>query len=160
MRPKRKELPILVFSILLPQVIGFIGAYFTFPSIASWYLYLDKPFINPPNWIFGPVWTLLYFLMGISFFLVLRSGIDKKTIKPIQIFLLQLFFNLLWSIVFFFFHSIFGGLVVIVILWVLILLTILKFSKISRLSSILLIPYLAWVTFATVLNVMLWMLNR
>jgi len=157
---KRKELPMLVFSILMPQVIGLIGAYFTLPSITSWYLYLDKPFINPPNWIFGPVWTALYFLMGASFFLVLRRGISKKTIKPIQIFLLQLLFNLLWSIVFFFFHSIFGGLIAIVILWVLILITILKFSKISSLASILLIPYLAWVTFATVLNVMLWMLNK
>lgn len=157
---KRKELPILVFSILLPQLIGFIGAYFTLPSIASWYLYLNKPFISPPNWVFGPVWTILYFLMGVSFFLVLRKGINKETKVAIEIYFLQLMLNLLWSLVFFGLHSIAGALVIIILLWISIILTIMKFMKISKVSGQLMFPYLAWVTFATVLNLMLWMLNK
>lgn len=159
LKNKKVELPLLVFSILLPQLTGTIGALFTFPSIASWYMYLEKPVFTPPDWVFGPVWSLLYVFMGISLFLVARKKMDKRNIKAIQIFFLQLLLNLLWSIVFFASHSIGGGLIVIVAMWFLIVLTILKFAKISHLASYLLLPYLAWVTFATFLNFALFLLN-
>lgn len=155
----RKNFSLLVFSLLLPQVVGAVGALFTFPSIANWYIFLEKPQLTPPNWIFGPVWTLLYILMGISLFLIIVKKPTKKEVRALQLFFLQLALNLLWSIVFFGFRSIEGGVIVIILLWCSILGTILLFSKISQLSSVLLLPYLAWVTFATYLNIALFWLN-
>ena len=155
----RTEFPLLIFSILLPQLVGTVGALFTFPSIASWYMFLEKPSFTPPDWLFGPVWSTLYVLMGISLFLVVRHAIKGSSIRAVQLFFLQLFLNLLWSIVFFGSHSIGGGLVVIITMWFLIVLTILKFAKISQTASLLLLPYLAWVTFATYLNFAIFMLN-
>ncbi len=155
----RTEFPLLIFSILLPQLVGTVGALFTFPSIASWYMLLEKPSFTPPDWLFGPVWSTLYVLMGISLFLVVRHAIKGSSIRAVQLFFLQLFLNLLWSIVFFGSHSIGGGLVVIITMWFLIVLTILKFAKISQTASFLLLPYLAWVTFATYLNFAIFMLN-
>ena len=155
----RTEFPLLIFSILLPQLVGTVGALLTFPSIASWYMLLEKPSFTPPDWLFGPVWSTLYVLMGISLFLVVRHAIKGSSIRAVQLFFLQLFLNLLWSIVFFGSHSIGGGLVVIITMWFLIVLTILKFAKISQTASLLLLPYLAWVTFATYLNLAIFMLN-
>lgn len=155
----KSEFPLLIFSILLPQLVGTVGALFTFPSIAGWYTLLDKPIFTPPDWVFGPVWSTLYVLMGISLFLVVRHTMRERSIKAVQLFFLQLFLNLLWSIVFFGSHSIGGGLVVIVAMWFLIILTILKFAKISQWAALLLLPYLAWVTFATLLNFAIFMLN-
>ncbi len=155
----RTEFPLLVFSILLPQLVGTVGAFFTFSSIASWYMYLEKPGFTPPDWVFGPVWSTLYILMGISLFLVVRHSMNGKNIRAVQIFFLQLFLNLLWSIVFFGSHSIGGGLVVIIVMWFLIVITILKFAKHSGYAALLLLPYLAWVTFATYLNFVIFMLN-
>ena len=155
----RTEFPLLIFSILLPHLVGTVGALFTFPSIASWYMLLEKPSFTPPDWLFGPVWSTLYVLMGISLFLVVRHAIKGSSIRAVQLFFLQLFLNLLWSIVFFGSHSIGGGLVVIITMWFLIVLTILKFAKISQTASLLLLPYLAWVTFATYLNFAIFMLN-
>lgn len=155
----RKKFPLLIFSILIPQIIGSVGALFTFPSIAGWYMFLEKPQLTPPNWIFGPVWTALYILMGVALFLVITKKPTKITIKGLQIFFLQLALNLLWSITFFGFHSIEGGVIVIVLLWFAILGTIFLFAKISTTASMLLIPYLAWVTFASYLNITLFFLN-
>lgn len=155
----RRKVILFLGSLLLPQLVGTVGALFTFPAIASWYVFLEKPFLSPPNWIFGPVWTALYLMMGVSFYLILTSKPTKFTSKAIQLFLIQMFFNLIWSIVFFGMQSTGGGLVVIIALWIAILLTILKFSKISRNASILLLPYLAWVTFASYLNLSLFLLN-
>lgn len=155
----RSEFPLLIFSILLPQLVGTVGALFTFPSIASWYMYLEKPSFTPPDWLFGPVWSTLYVLMGISLFLVVRHKMADKSVRAVQIFFLQLFLNLLWSIVFFGSHSIGGGLIVIIAMWALIVITILKFAKISNYSALLLLPYLAWVTFATYLNFAIFMFN-
>ncbi len=159
LKNKKVEIPLLVFSILLPQLVGTIGALFTFPSLAGWYMYLQKPEFNPPDWVFGPVWSTLYILMGISLFLVVRQQISTRNMRAVQIFFLQLLLNLMWSIVFFASHSIGGGLVVIIAMWFLIVLTILKFAAISRFAALLLLPYLAWVTFATLLNFALFMLN-
>lgn len=161
MKPKLswREIPLLIFSILLPQIVGAFGALFTFSSIADWYTSLTRPPLSPPNWVFGPVWTTLYLMMGLSLFLVLRQKTNKSKIA-VRIFYIQLFLNFLWSVVFFGFLSTGGGLIVIVAMWIAILMTILKFLKFSRIAAYLLVPYLIWVTFASYLNLAFFWLNR
>lgn len=150
----------LAISIILPQLAGIIGSFFTMKNIPGWYAGLNKPSFNPPNWLFGPVWTTLYLMMGVSFFIIwayyTRSSFYKLAIT---VFLIQLFLNLLWSFLFFGLKNPLAGLVEIFFLWTAILLTIILFFKISKTASILLIPYLLWVTFASVLNYFLYKLN-
>ena len=153
-----KSIPKLIISIIAPLGAGFIGSFFTTPSIGSWYSKLNKPSFNPPNWVFGPVWTILYIMMGISFYLVWTSG--KKNIKTaIIIFAVQLALNLLWSILFFGMHNPMLAFIEIALLWISILATIILFYRISPLAAYLLIPYLLWVSFASALNFALWRMN-
>lgn len=150
----------LIGSIIVCQVVGIIGALFTSPAIKGWYSNLNKPSFNPPNWIFGPVWTALYLLMGISLFLVWKKYNGDSNIKiALTIFFFQLVLNTLWSIMFFGLRNPMAGFIVIVVLWIAILLTIISFYKYSITASMLLIPYILWVSFATVLNYYLWKLN-
>lgn len=150
----------LIISIVICQLAGVIGAIFTMDSIPTWYATLNKPSFNPPNWVFGPVWTLLYLMMGISLFIIWKEDLKNKNVKSaFIIFMIQLLLNIVWSIVFFGMQSIPGGLGIIVLLWIMILFTILKFMKISRMAGILLIPYLLWVSFATFLNFSFFKLN-
>src|SRR4030042_4205935 len=136
----------LIISVLVCLSAGFIGSVFTTPSIPALYATLNKPSFNPPNWLFAPVWTTLFILMGIAAFLIWRKGLKKKAVKnALIIFLLQLVFNHLWSFLFFKFHSPFWALMDIAVLWVLILLILIKFWKIGKVAGILLIPYLLWV---------------
>lgn len=144
----------LILSILICQLAGIIGSIFSFSAIPSWYAFLNKPPFNPPNWVFGPVWTVLYTLMGFSAYLIFNK--DKK---PLKIFAVQLVLNAVWSIVFFGLHSIWGGLFFIILLWFSILLTIVTFYKIDKNAAFLLIPYLLWVSFASILNYYLLILN-
>ncbi|MBU3958027.1 MAG: tryptophan-rich sensory protein, partial [Nanoarchaeota archaeon] len=124
-----------------------------------WYANLTKPFFAPSNWVFGPVWTALYVLMGISFFLVWRKGLNKKTKNAINIFGVQLALNVLWSLAFFGLKSPIAGFVVIIALWVAIAATIMKFMKIERNAGLLLIPYIIWVSIAAALNLSIVLLN-
>ena len=157
---KSIELFKLIISILICHSAGFIGAVFTSSAIPTWYDSLKKPPFSPPNWIFGPVWIILYTLMGISAYLVWRQGINDSQVKTaLIIFGVQLFLNALWSPIFFGFRALFAGLIVIIIMWIAILLTILAFLKISTVAAVLLIPYILWVSFATILNFSLWILN-
>jgi benzodiazapine receptor len=150
----------LFISIIICQSAGFIGSIFTTPSIPTWYAFLKKPSFTPPNWLFGPVWITLYILMGISAFLVWKKGLGTEGVKlALCIFIVQLIFNALWSIVFFGQQSIFGGIIIIIILWILILLSIIFFLKISIVAGVLLIPYLFWVSFASLLNISIYKLN-
>lgn len=156
----------LISSIGLSQLAGFIGSIFTFSAITNWYQYLNKPFFSPPNWIFGPVWTTLYTLMGISLYLNWIKLSDKKFTKQSAfiknsciIFLIHLVVNSIWSIIFFNFKDLLGALAVIIILWSMIVWMIVRFRKTDLWASYLLIPYLAWVSFATLLNFTLWLLN-
>jgi tryptophan-rich sensory protein len=150
----------LVASVMLCQVAGFLGSLFTTPAIPTWYQTLNKPFFTPPNWIFGPVWISLFVLMGISLFLVWRKS-DHPQFKPALLFFsVQFILNILWSAAFFGLKSPLLGLMDIILLWVAILLTILNFFKVSKVAGMLLIPYLLWVSFATLLNFFLWVLNR
>jgi translocator protein len=150
-----------VLSIFLCFFVAFLGSVFTLPSIPGWYSTLHKPFFNPPNWIFGPVWTILFFLMGVSFYIVWTENINnKKKESAIKIFILQLVLNLLWSLAFFGLHQPLLAMAIIVILWLSIFMTIKYFYKISRLSAYLLYPYIAWVSFASILNFTIVILNR
>ena len=125
-----------------------------------WYAFINKPTFTPPNWVFAPAWISLFTLMGIAAFLVWRKGLQTPGVKrALIIFLLQLGLNSLWSIVFFGGRSIQGGLVVIVFLWLAIIWTIKSFFAISKPAAVLIIPYIAWVSFALVLNVVFLTLN-
>jgi tryptophan-rich sensory protein len=151
----------LIISIVACLGAGAIGSVFTRSAIPTWYATLEKPTFNPPNWLFAPVWTLLYILMGIAAFLVWRKGLENRQVRiALVVFLIQLVLNALWSVVFFGLESPLYGLIVISILWVAILVTVLKFFKISWVASVLMWPYLLWVTFAAVLNSSIWLLNR
>jgi benzodiazapine receptor len=150
----------LIAGIILCQLAGLIGSLATLPSIPIWYESLKKPFFNPPNWLFGPVWTGLYTLMGISLFLVWRRREGNPQVKmALTFFFVQLILNTLWSLAFFGLRSPLLGLADIVLLWIAIFLTIQKFSRISRRAALLLVPYILWVSFAVLLNFSLWSLN-
>ncbi|MFH1541625.1 MAG: TspO/MBR family protein [bacterium] len=150
----------LGFCVLVVFFAGFIGQLFTFPSIATWYAALNKPFFNPPNWIFGPVWTTLYLMMAVAAYLVWQKGWGDKSVRTaLFIFLIQLMLNSLWSILFFGLHQPIWAFIEIIFLWSAILLTILRFKKLSQPAAWLLIPYLLWVSFASLLNLFIVMLN-
>lgn len=150
----------IVAFIVAAEVIGVAGSIFTFSAIPTWYTALIKPSFNPPNWIFGPVWTILYATLGISAYLIWRRGWIKKEVKiALAIFALQFIVNLKWTFVFFGLHSPLLGLIAIVVLWILILLTIFKFYQLSKVAGLILVPYLLWVTFAAILNFYIWRLN-
>jgi tryptophan-rich sensory protein len=151
----------LLASILLCQFAGVIGSVFTASSLDNWYLLLEKPSFNPPSWVFFPVWTALYTLMGISLYLVWEKGLQKPEVKKgIFIFGIQLGLNSLWSFLFFGLKSPYYAFIEIILLWLAIFLTILQFRKISKTASYLLLPYIIWVSFAAVLNYYIWILNQ
>ena len=142
------------------EVMGSLGSVFTAPAIPAWYSSLVKPNLNPPNWVFGPVWTTLFALMGVSAYLVWRKGWKKRQVKEaINVFVAQFVFNVFWSFLFFGLHSPLFGLFDIAVMWVLIVITIGKFYKVDNLAGLLLVPYLLWVSFATYLNFMVLVLN-
>ena len=150
----------LITAIIISELAGIIGSTFTFSAIPTWYATLTKPALNPPSWIFGPVWTTLYALMGIAAFLVWRNGLDRKDIrKAITVFAFQLILNATWSIIFFGLQSPAFALMYIIILWLAIIWTMVLFYKISKPAMYLLIPYILWVSFATYLNYAIWLLN-
>lgn len=155
-----KNLKKLLISVIVCEGVGLLGSVVTFPSIPSWYVTLQKPLFTPPSWLFGPVWSTLFVLMGVSLYLVWKKGLkSKQSVRSVKIFGLQLVLNFLWSLLFFGFHSPVLALFDILILWFAILWTILTFAKLDKLSSILLWPYLAWVSFASVLNLFIVKLN-
>ena len=149
-----------VASILICEGVGLISTPFTIAAIPTWYVTLQKPFFSPPNWVFAPVWTFLYFLMGISVYLIWEQGLKKKKVKEaLKFFLLQLVLNFMWSLFFFGLHAPFLAFIEIVILWLAIFVTIKKFYPLSRLAAYLLVPYLLWVSFAAHLNFAIVLLN-
>jgi tryptophan-rich sensory protein len=149
-----------LISILLPLSLGAIAGMFTSQSVPEWYATLNRPSFNPPNWIFGPVWTTLYILMGTSFFLIWKQEASKVRNRAILIFLLQLILNFAWSFIFFYFKMIGLALVEIILLWISIVMMLIVFYKIKPIASYINIPYLLWVSFATVLNASYYILNR
>jgi benzodiazapine receptor len=151
----------LAGSIVLCMLAGFIGSLLTMPKIPGWYANLEKPSFNPPGWLFGPVWTALYILMGIALFLVWRKGLASRGVRiALLVFLIQLVLNALWSVAFFGAQSPLAGLVVIIALWAAIVATIALFAPLSRVAVLLLVPYILWVSFAAILNATIYVLNR
>jgi translocator protein len=151
---------ILAFSLALPLAAGLIGSVATTPAIGTWYAVLNKPVFNPPNWIFGPVWTALYLLMGISLYRIWALVPARPEARPaVTLFVIHLAVNALWSIAFFGFKS--PGLALLIIITLLGMITVIikKFYRLDRAAAYLLFPYLAWVGFATLLNFAVWQLN-
>lgn len=172
-----------IVSIVICQLAGIVGSVFTTPEINGWYRTLNKPSFQPPNWLFGPVWTLLFLLMGVALYLVWAKNwqidfaigkFDKKSwnnfslkfwsgswqkTNIILIFALQLLLNILWSYIFFGMKNLGMAFFEIMALWIAILYTILNFYRVSKKAAYLLLPYILWVTFAGVLNFAVWMLN-
>lgn len=144
---------------LLPLAVGFVSGKITRENIISWYPLLEKPSFTPPNYLFGPVWTILYLLMGISLYLVVRQPASPNRTKALTLFSIQLLLNFWWSVFFFRFHLIAIALIDIILLLVFIILMIRSFLKLNKLAANLQWPYLAWVSFATALNMAIWVLN-
>jgi len=141
-------------------MIGFLSSFATQSSVNDWYLELNKPSFNPPNWVFAPVWTILYIMMGVAAGIVCAKGFYHIWVKTaLYHFGIQLLFNALWSIIFFGFKNTFGALLVILTLLILLIFTIKWFTVVSKTAAYLLIPYLLWVCFATALNYKIWELN-
>jgi tryptophan-rich sensory protein len=142
-------------------MVGFIGSLPTAEAISSWYPSIVKPSFNPPNWLFAPVWTTLYVMMGMAIGIIWHEGWEREAVKnAVMLFLAQLVLNGFWSIIFFGTRSPGAALVIIVILWILIVLCIKHFFPINKLAAYLMVPYLLWVSFATILNASIYWLNR
>lgn len=154
------DVPKLLISILIVFFAGAVGTLYTLKQITTWYVYLAKPGWTPPNWAVGPIWSVLYVFIGTSLFLIWRKGLGRKDVQiALIVFAVQLGINVLWSLVFFGSHSIFGGLIMVLILWVAIVINIFVFYRISRPAGLLLIPYLIWVSIASYLQYNLFILN-
>lgn len=150
----------LIISILISNLAGIIGLFFTNPAVDGWYSNLTKSALNPPAWVFGPTWTILFILMGVAAYFVWDKGLKNKKVKIcLLIFIIQLVLNAIWSIIFFGLHSPFWALIEIIILWITIMCTIIAFYKVSKLAAWLLLPYILWVSFATYLNYSVFALN-
>ena len=149
----------LILCIILPLSIGSISGIATASGIENWYVTLNKPVFNPPNYLFVPVWTILYILMGVSFYLILQSENSILKRRAIIIFFIQLFLNFCWSFLFFKFKLVEVAFIEIIFIWVSIIIMIFSFYKIDKTASYLQVPYLLWVSFASVLNGSIWILN-
>lgn len=155
----KSPLKILV-AVIVCLGVGYASSFATQSSVNVWFPTLEKPFFNPPAWVFAPVWSLLYVLMGISAGIVWSQSIDLETKKKaLTLFLTQLALNAAWSILFFGLRNPLLALIEIVLLWLLIRETYVVFKQINKTASYLLLPYLAWVSFAAILNAAIWWLN-
>lgn len=148
----------LIVAILIAQSAGIIGSFATFSAIPTWYAGLVKPAFSPPSWVFGPVWTILYALIGISLFLVWQERGKEKRVT-LGIFFVHLFLNALWSILFFGLHNPSLAFFEILLLLATLLVVIWQFWRVKPLAAYLLVPYLLWILFAAFLNFVLWQLN-
>jgi len=156
---KQKDITWLAIALLVPQVAGFLGSLATRDAVAGWYTLIAKPSFTPPSWVFGPVWTLLFLLMGIAFFLVWKHGRGERRELAITFFIIQLGLNVMWSMVFFGLRQPGWAFVEILLLWSVIAVTICAFWRVHKSAALLLVPYIAWVSFAALLNAAIWRLN-
>jgi len=155
-----KKILTLIIAIGICLLAGYIGSYYTTPEIPTWYAGLQKPDINPPSWVFAPVWTVLYIMMGFSLYLILQSDLKKQEVQfGLILFIFQLMVNIGWSFFFFGLHSTFFGFLAIVLLWAVLLCTIIQVWRFSIPAAVLLMPYFVWVSFAGYLNYEILILN-
>ncbi|MCR9226217.1 MAG: tryptophan-rich sensory protein [Flavobacteriaceae bacterium] len=156
----KKRIVYIALSVLVCLAIGFLASIATQSSVNDWYLTLNKPSFTPPNYLFAPVWTALYIMMGVAAGIVWSKGYHHIWVKTaLYHFVFQLLLNALWSIVFFGLKNPVGGMIVILALLTMIILTIKWFKVISKTAAILMVPYLLWVGFAAALNYKIWELN-
>ena len=156
---KSSQLLALILCIILPLSVGSISGIATAGNITTWYAMLNKPWFNPPDYLFGPVWTALYFLMGISLFMVWKSPRGSLRTRALLFFGIQLALNFAWSFIFFHFKQTGGAMIEIILVWISIVTMIILFYRINKTAALLQIPYLLWVSFASVLNGSIWWLN-
>jgi benzodiazapine receptor len=154
-----KKLLTFVGCILLTLTVGGVSGIATINGVKSWYTTLKKPSFNPPNYLFGPVWTILYFLMGVSLYMVVSNSKSTTLKRPLAIFGLQLVLNFFWSVIFFNLHQVGWALVEILLMWVSIIFMIIEFYRINKIAGLLQLPYIIWVSFATLLNASIFCLN-
>ena len=148
-----------ITSLFVPLALGYIAGQYTSEAVPGWFESLNKPSFNPPGWIFGPVWTLLYILMGLSFFHIwIKLRIKERTVAKI-IYIVQLLLNFAWSFLFFYYHDIALALIDIIVLDIVVVIMLLKFYQLKPTAAYLNIPYLLWILFATALNAAFYFLN-
>jgi len=150
----------LLICILIPLIIGSIAGIANVGNVNEWYVKLIKPSFNPPGYLFGPVWTILYVLLGLSLYMIWKSPTGKNRSQALLIFSIQMFLNFIWTFIFFYFKQTGLALVDIILLWIFIITMILVFKCINKTAAFIQIPYLLWVSFATVLNASIWILNK
>ena len=156
----KNKITLLLFSLGVSLLTGVLGSFFTQNSVSSWFLNLNKPFFNPPSYLFAPMWTSFFILIGISLYLIITAKADKKIKQKAYIlFAIQCLLNIGWSYCFFYLRNPLLGFIEIIILLASIILTTFYFYRINKVAAYLLIPYILWVSFASVLNFSLWFLN-
>lgn len=155
-----KDALVLVAFLLLCFGVAGLGGYWTSASVGDWYLTLRKPSWNPPSWVFGPVWTILYAMMAVAVWIVWRHRGESGTHIALALFSVQLALNLAWSGLFFGLRNPLAGFIDIVALWLAIIATMIAFWRISTMAGVMFVPYLLWVSFAAALNLALWLMNR
>ena len=162
MKTHKSNIVALVIALALPLAVGAVGGFATASSVSTWYPTLTKPAWTPPDWVFGPVWTVLYLMMGLASWLIWRKRTENETQVrgALGWYGLQLGLNLGWSLIFFGLRQIGLALIEIVVLWSTLLITVIKFGRIRRDAAALLLPYLLWTTFASALNAAIWWLNQ
>lgn len=158
-----RERPVLalLLAVVAVELVGASGAVFTAQGLAEWYETIERPAVAPPNWVFAPVWTTLFALIGGAVWLVWRQAESQpRDVRlALGVFTVHFAANLAWSAVFFGQQAIAAGLAVILLLWLLIVATMVVFARVDRRAALLLVPYLLWVSFATYLNYRFWVLN-
>lgn len=154
-----KKIITLLLCIVIPLSLGFVSGIISSSGVTDWYQNIQKPAFNPPSWVFGPVWTVLYILMGISIYLTLQQPASKLRNTALVLQTVQLSLNFWWSIIFFAMENPAFALLEIILLWLSILVLIIVTWRVKRVAAYLLLPYLAWVNFAAILNASIWILN-
>ncbi len=150
----------LVASIFICYLTGLVGFVFARPAIKNWYIYLDKPGFTPPNWLFAPAWLIFYALMGIALYLIWKKGLSNRPVKKVfWLFIVHLFFNASWLVVFFGFTSLLGGVFNIIFLWAIVIILIYRSLEIDKRVAYILFPYWLGVSFAGILNITIWLFN-
>jgi translocator protein len=150
----------LLYALAIPLAVGLVAALFTTHGVHGWYLHIQKPSFTPPNWIFAPVWTLLYILMGIGLYMVWKLPQRTRHRRlSLVLFGIQLGLNFCWSLLFFVGHLPGLAFVDIAVLWLMILVMIISFIQVREAAGLIQVPYVLWVSFATVLNYSIWALN-
>lgn len=155
----RKSIPILFVLLSIPLILGGIAGQVTAANIPTWYASLNKPWFNPPSFVFAPVWTTLYLLMGFASYRIWQRAEGKSLYTPLSLYFSQLALNFLWSFLFFGYHRPDLALAEMIVMWLVILMTIFQFAKIDKPAAWMLVPYISWVSFASILTYYIMVLN-